>query len=124
MTTEAQAAPSNASSGDTVVSHELNEKSSLEAVAPGQNHENVEKAEAAVEPDLPTSNEAPEENAQSGAPLDRAPSSAQKMGKKKIVLVMVALCVRNIRPRVSRRRFHAYPKANLSSFRWHYSSPL
>ncbi|KAJ5549240.1 Efflux pump dotC [Penicillium frequentans] len=94
MTTEAQAAPSNASTGDTVVSHELNEKRSLEAVAPEQNHENVEeKAETALEPDSPTSIDAPKENAQSGAPLDRTPSSAQKMGKKKIILVMVALCM-------------------------------
>ncbi|KAJ5797658.1 Efflux pump dotC [Penicillium pulvis] len=94
MTTEAQAAPSNASTGDTVVSHELNEKRSLEAVAPEQNHENVEeKAEAALEPDSPTSIDAPKENAQSGAPLDRTPSSAQKMGNKKIILVMVALCM-------------------------------
>ena len=103
MTTEAQAAPSNASTGDTVVSHELNEKRSLEAVAPEQNHENVEeKAETALEPDSPTSIDAPKENAQSGAPLDRTPSSAQKMGKKKIILVMVALCVRNTRTRVFR----------------------
>lgn len=121
MTTEAQAAPSNASTGDTVVSHELNEKRSLEAVAPEQTHENVEeKAEAALEPESPTSIDAPKENAQSGAPLDRTPSSAQKMGNKKIILVMVALCVRNIpNPRVSRGEFHAYPKANFSYFRWH-----
>lgn len=115
MTTEAQAAPSNASTGDTVVSHDLNEKRSLEAVAPEQNHENVEeKAETAAEPDSPTFNEAPNEKAQSGAPLDRTTSSAQKMGKKKIILVMVALCVRNIRTRVSRGEFHAYRKANIS----------
>lgn len=103
MTTEAQAAPSNASTGDTVVSHELNEKRSLEAVAPEQNHENVEeKAEAALEPESPTSIDAPKENAQSGAPLDRTTSSAQKMGNKKIILVMVALCVRITRTRVFR----------------------
>jgi hypothetical protein len=98
MTTETQAAPSNASTGDTVVSQDLSEKRSLET-APEQGHENIEeKAEA--QPDTPI--DAPVENAQSGPPLDRTPSSAQKMGKKKIALVMVALCVRNIRTRVSR----------------------
>lgn len=30
-----------------------------------------------------------------GAPLDHAPSQAAKMGKKKIIVVMMALCVRN-----------------------------
>lgn len=30
-----------------------------------------------------------------GAPLDRTPSQAAKMGKKKVIAVMTALCVRN-----------------------------
>ena len=34
-----------------------------------------------------------EEKAGAGAPLDRVPSQAQKLGKKKIVVVMTALCV-------------------------------
>lgn len=34
------------------------------------------------------------EKQQSGAPLDRTPSQAQRMGKKKIIVVMGALCVR------------------------------
>ena len=33
------------------------------------------------------------EKAGPGAPLDRVPSQAQKLGKKKIVVVMTALCV-------------------------------
>lgn len=34
-----------------------------------------------------------DEKAGAGAPLDRVPSQAQKLGKKKIVVVMTALCV-------------------------------
>ena len=33
------------------------------------------------------------EKEESGSPLDRAPSQAAKMGKKKIAVVMTALCV-------------------------------
>lgn len=52
-------------------------------------------------PPSPVPGDAPEEDSNcnelhrppSGAPLDRVPSQAQKLGKKKIVAVMTALCV-------------------------------
>lgn len=40
----------------------------------------------------------------SGEPLDRTPSQAQRMGKKKIILVMGALCVRLLVSLRSRKR--------------------
>lgn len=36
-----------------------------------------------------------DEKTSSGAPLDRVPSQAQKLGKKKIIIIMTALCVRH-----------------------------
>ncbi|KAJ5929975.1 Efflux pump dotC [Penicillium verhagenii] len=100
MAVETQPTPSNASSGgDTAISHELVEKSSVEAVAPEQNHQaDVEpKVEPTDQVHTSTSiqDEGPSENANagSGAPLDLVPSSAAKMSKKQIALVMAALCM-------------------------------
>ncbi|KAA8645956.1 hypothetical protein EYZ11_011197 [Aspergillus tanneri] len=49
-------------------------------------------------PEHPTSDESknhdgPGENVPSGEPLDRVPSQADKLGKKKIIIVMTALCL-------------------------------
>lgn len=81
-----------ASSDDTVVSHVPEEKAAAEASPNAQ--EPV--PETADQHD--TENDK-EDNAiekqPSGATLDRTPSQAAKMGKKKIVVIMVALCVRN-----------------------------
>lgn len=64
------------------------------STTPGENSETSadmppsSKQNQAPEPDSPASDKAP-----SGAPLDRVPSQAQKLGKKKIFAVMSALCV-------------------------------
>ncbi|KAJ5153336.1 Efflux pump dotC [Penicillium canariense] len=88
------------SSDATVVSQRSSEKPPGETSSPavqvkqqGQEHDH--------ELDIPVQTEDPEkdnednaiETPPSGAPLDRAPSQAQKMGKKKIIVVMLALCL-------------------------------
>lgn len=50
------------------------------------------------------------EKSTEGAPLDHAPSQAAKMGKNKIIVVMTALCVRNLRR--AGKAFGEYRKAN------------
>lgn len=47
-----------------------------------------------VAADQPNDAENMTEKTTEGAPLDRAPSQAAKMGKNKIIVVMTALCVR------------------------------
>lgn len=74
------------SSGDTVVDQNHEEKSPA-----------AEIPSAALETDTPAQpqDDAVETEDASGAPLDRTVSQAQKMGKKKILVVMAALCVRD-----------------------------
>ncbi|KAJ5289125.1 Efflux pump dotC [Penicillium angulare] len=90
----------NASSGTSVISKEFSEKAPVETP---QDHEHAFEAqtphdttepepEAGADIDAEAENNAIERK-ESGAPLDRTPSQAQKMGKKKIILVMTALCM-------------------------------
>lgn len=96
MTSEHQ--NSNASSADTVVSQNHSEKAPVEIPASEQGHEQEEVTPQEKEPEEPDAATQPGDDAlekkPSGAPLDRTPSQAQRMGKKKITVVMVALCVR------------------------------
>ena len=75
-----------ASSGDTVVAQNHAEKSPAEVPTPEQEHNTT------ADTTPPADNDGLEKK-ESGAPLDRAPSQANKMGKKKIILVMTALCL-------------------------------
>lgn len=85
-----------ASSGDTVVSQNPSEKAAAETPLPAQEPEQ----EMAVQHDAENKTEDNVvEKQPSGAPLDRTPSQAQRMGKKKIAVVMTALCVRILGPR-------------------------
>jgi hypothetical protein len=86
-------------SGDTVVTDQNNEKtekSPVDAPTPAPETEAPEtNAPEADEPAQPTVEEKAQENTTTeGAPLDRTPSQAAKMGKKKVAVVMAALCVR------------------------------
>jgi hypothetical protein len=75
------------SSGDTVVTDQNNDKSPVDAPTPAA-------AADAPEGDAPAQPTATaQKNETEGAPLDRTPSQAAKMGKKKIAVVMAALCV-------------------------------
>lgn len=78
-------------SGDTVVIDQNNEKLPVDAPIPAP-----EAADAPETDELAqsTAKGNTQENAAEGAPLDRTPSQAAKMGKKKIAVVMAALCVR------------------------------
>lgn len=84
-----------ASSADTVVSQVPEEKTPTEAPA----HARESEPEMAGQHDAEEDTEVTEDNGleqqPSGAPLDKTPSQAAKMGKKKIVVVMGALCVRH-----------------------------
>ena len=93
-----------ASSADTVVPQDLSEKVPAELPTSEPEHGQaqtlaspLEKAEegngedAAAQP----ADDALEKKA-SGMPLDRSPSQAQRMGKKKIIVVMIALSVRTL----------------------------
>lgn len=73
-----------ASSGETVIDQPHPEKS-LEIPSPEQEHDTAGGA-SPVEDDV-------NEKKDAGAPLDRTPSQAQKMGKKQIAIVMTALCL-------------------------------
>ncbi|KAJ5115965.1 Efflux pump dotC [Penicillium angulare] len=98
MVTEHQTA----SSGTSVISKEFSEKTPETP----QDHDHAHEAQtprdttagpepevgADANPDAEAEKNALEKN-ESGAPLDRTPSQAQKMGKKKIILVMTALCM-------------------------------
>lgn len=89
------------SSDDTVVSQSPSEKVPDEAPSPAQEPEH----EISVQRDDESNPEENEVKKQpSGEPLDRTPSQAQKMGKKKIILVMGALCVRTLLASVMHRR--------------------
>lgn len=79
------------SSDDTAISQSPSEKVPGEAPSPAQEPEH-EMAVRRNDESIPEENEV--EKQPSGEPLDRTPSQAQKMGKKKIILVMGALCVR------------------------------
>jgi hypothetical protein len=58
----------------------------------------IESPEQATKtPSPPEDAENVMEKTTTGPPLDRTPSQAAKMGKKKIVVVMTALCVSNLR---------------------------
>lgn len=85
-----------ASSGDTVVSRNPSEKVPAEAPLPGQeaDHEMSARREDDIEEVNGDQNGGQIEKQPSGTPLDRTPSQAQRMGKKKIIVVMAALCVR------------------------------
>lgn len=80
------------SSGDTVVSRISSEKGPVEARSPAQETEH-EMTDRREDGENAEENGGPVETQQSGAPLDRTPSQAQRMGKKKIIVVMAALCV-------------------------------
>ncbi|KAJ5820163.1 Efflux pump dotC [Penicillium riverlandense] len=81
-------------SGDTVVTDQDNEKSPVDAPTPAPEADAPETdAPEADEPVQPTVEEKAQENATEGAPLDRTPSQAAKMGKKKVAVVMAALCL-------------------------------
>lgn len=90
-----------ASSGDTVVSQNHSEKARpLPAQETEHNMADQRDGEDNRENDgVDNGQENGEENGDqiekqpSGAPLDRTPSQAQRMGKKKIIVVMGALCV-------------------------------
>lgn len=85
------------SSGDTVVS-QTPEKSPVETPSPAAQEEELDQDH---ELDISVPAEDPEKGDEddaikkqpSGAPLDRTPSQAAKMGKKKIIVVMTALCL-------------------------------
>lgn len=78
------------SSGDTVVSQNPEEKCPVEAPREALEPAPETEQDTAAQHDV-------EDNAiekkVSGEPLDRTLSQAQKMGTKKIVVVMIALCV-------------------------------
>lgn len=76
------------SSDDTAVSQSPSEK------VPNEAPREPEHEMAAQRDDEGNPEENEVEKQPSGEPLDRTPSQAQKMGKKKIILVMGALCVR------------------------------
>lgn len=88
-----------ASSDDTVVSHVPDEKAAAEASPNAQEPVPETADQHDPENDKEDNENDKEDNAiekqPSGATLDRTPSQAAKMGKKKIVVIMVALCVRN-----------------------------
>lgn len=75
------------SSSDSVAAQIPSEKPPVEQSSSPQDQQDV----------TPTSEENDTENViekkESGSPLDRTPSQAAKMGKKKIAVVMTALCV-------------------------------
>jgi hypothetical protein len=79
-----------ASSADTVFDQTNAEKPTVDAPS-----EEPTQAPVATQPDNDA--DSVEEKTSGGAPLDRTPSQAAKMGKKKIIAVMAALCVRNLR---------------------------
>lgn len=88
-----------ASSSDSVAAQILSEKPPVEPVSPQEQEQEQEQEQHQHERDVtPTSegndNENVIEKKESGLPLDRTPSQAAKMGKKKIAVVMTALCVR------------------------------
>lgn len=69
-------------------------------------------------PDQPNNAENVTEKATNGAPLDQVPSQAAKMGKNKIIVVMTALCVRNL----PMRECSGSTESNLVSYSsWLYS---
>lgn len=85
-------------SGDTVVSQTSAEKIPVETPPPAaqekelEHNQELDTSVAAEDPE-----KADEDNAikkqPSGAPLDRTASQAARMGKKKIIVVMTALCM-------------------------------
>lgn len=87
-------------SGDTVVSQTPSEKSPVQTPSPAAQekeleHDHDHDHDTSVPAEDPARDD--EGNAikkqPSGAPLDRTPSQAAKMGKKKIIIVMTALCL-------------------------------
>ena len=89
-----------AASDDTVVTHDHNDKYVVEESAPAMDHEHTYDEDLRPEQEKELDATAlPEEDGvekkSTEAPLDRTPSQAAKMGKKKIILVMAALCVRS-----------------------------
>lgn len=81
--------PQDASSSDTVFNQTHAEKP-LDALA-------SEPTEAPVAPQPDNDAGSVDEKTPGGVPLDRTPSQAARMGKKKIIAVMTALCVRILR---------------------------
>jgi hypothetical protein len=77
-----------ASSGDTVFD---NAEKPLDVPV----SERPTEAPVTSQPD--TDAESVEGKSPGGVPLDRTPSQAARMGKKKIIAVMTALCVRSLR---------------------------
>ncbi|KAJ5864727.1 Major facilitator superfamily domain general substrate transporter [Penicillium soppii] len=75
-----------ASSADTVFDQTNAEKPTVDAPS-----EEPTQAPVATQPDNDA--DSVEEKTSGGAPLDRTPSQAAKMGKKKIIAVMAALCL-------------------------------
>jgi hypothetical protein len=75
-----------ASSGDTAFD-QAHEKHVVDTPT----SEQMTEAPVAAQPDNEVDNVTEKTE---GSPLDRAPSQAAKMGKKKIIIVMGALCVR------------------------------
>lgn len=86
------------SSGDTVVLQTPTEESSVETPSPAaqekelENHPDLDTYIPAEDPEKDEENDTMKKQP-SGAPLDRTPSQAAKMGKKKIIVVMTALCL-------------------------------
>lgn len=91
-----------ASSADTVVPRNYSEKASVELPTSDLTHRDEHAQEQGVPPEkeqevedaVGRSADDELEKKPSGPPLDRTPSQAQRMGKKQITVVMVALCVR------------------------------
>jgi hypothetical protein len=86
------------SSGDTVVSQTPSEESPAQTPSSAAQEKELEhnhELDTSVPAEDPEKDD--EDNAikkqPSGAPLDRTPSQAAKMGKKKIIVVMTALCL-------------------------------
>lgn len=81
------------SSGDSVAEHIPGGKG-LESVSPqDKSDRDAPMPNDGVEPRADGEDVAEKEEEESGSPLDRTPSQAAKMGKKKIAVVMTALCV-------------------------------
>jgi hypothetical protein len=86
------------SSGDTVVSQTASEKSPVQTPSSAaqekelEHNQDLDTSVPAEDPEKDDEDNAIKKQA-SGAPLDRTPSQAAKMGKKKIIVVMTALCL-------------------------------
>ncbi|KAJ5703779.1 Efflux pump dotC [Penicillium malachiteum] len=81
------------SSDTSVVAHDISEKA-VEVTAPSHELDTAEHVAEQNPQDEKTLVDGEDGSAkESGAPLDRTPSQAQKMSRKNIVLVMVALCM-------------------------------